>query len=471
MHNYHRSYFYLKTAIDLFLLAVSFLLASFLAKYRVYPETMFFDLERREIPMLLVLSIIWCFSAQATGLYDEFRSRTFSFELITVVKNCLIQILASVIILFGLKTLFISRYFIVANFLFQVVLLGIAKLALRLILIWVRSQGRNLRFILLVGAGKVGQEFCRTIGTFPHLGYRVTGFLDDQEQPALGNLYLGTLDRLDQVLQQRQVDEVVVALPNEARDSIGKVLFTCEQYPTQVRIIPNFFSWLSPRFHVSIFGNFPIISVRNNPLDELHWRFLKRFCDLAVSLFLFIFVFSWLWPLIAAAVKLSSPGPVLFKQERWGRKNKRIICYKFRTMYHECNDVDENGHFVQATKSDPRVTRVGRLLRKASLDEIPQFLNVLKGEMSIVGPRPHPTPINLESKDNIRRYMLRHLVKSGITGWAQVNGCRGVTDKPELMQRRIDYDIWYIENWSFWLDMQILFYTLRDIITKNPNAY
>jgi len=293
MHSYHRSYFYLKTALDLFLLAVSFLLASFLAKYRIFPATLFFALERREIPMLIALSMIWCFSAQATGLYDEFRSRTFSFELVTVVKNCLIQVLASVIILFALKTLFISRYFIVVNFLLQVVLLGASKLLLRLLLIWVRRQGRNLRFILIIGAGKIGQKFFRTIEMFPHLGYRVTGFLDDREQRSLGSLYLGTLDRLAQVLQQRQVDEVVVALPNEARDSIGKVLLTCEQYPTQVRIIPDFFSWLSPRFHVSIFGNFPIISVRNNPLDEMHWRFLKRSCDLAVSLFLVVFFFSW----------------------------------------------------------------------------------------------------------------------------------------------------------------------------------
>ena len=197
MHNYHRSYFYLKITIDILLLAACFILASFLAKYRIEFWRTFFDLDQREILMLLVLSIIWCFSAQATGLYDEFRSRTFSFELVTVIKNCLIQLVASVIILFVLKNLIISRYFIVVNFLFQVVLLGTSKLALRLILIWVRRQGRNLRFILIIGAGKVGQEFSRTIGTFPHLGYRVTGFLDDREQPALGSLYLGTLDRLD----------------------------------------------------------------------------------------------------------------------------------------------------------------------------------------------------------------------------------------------------------------------------------
>ncbi|HNB57005.1 MAG TPA: sugar transferase, partial [bacterium] len=162
---------------------------------------------------------------------------------------------------------------------------------------------------------------------------------------------------------------------------------------------------------------------------------------------------------------------VFFKQERWGRQNKKIICYKFRTMISQSRDVDDSGKYQQATQDDPRITPLGRFLRKTNLDELPQFWNVLMGQMSVVGPRPHPTPLNMESKEVIENYMLRHLVKPGITGWAQVNGYRGETRDPELMQKRVNHDIWYIENWSFWLDIQIIFLTVWQMIKYDTKGY
>jgi putative colanic acid biosynthesis UDP-glucose lipid carrier transferase len=178
-----------------------------------------------------------------------------------------------------------------------------------------------------------------------------------------------------------------------------------------------------------------------------------------------------LFPLIGILIKLDSKGPILFKQERWGKNNKKFNVYKFRSMTIKSRDTDKKGRYIQARKGDPRITRVGRLLRKSNLDELPQFINVLKGEMSIVGPRPHPIPLNLESKDKVRYYMLRHLVKSGITGWAQVNGLRGEIRSTEEMQKRVDYDLWYIENWSFYLDMQIIASTVFKMFKGDPNAY
>jgi putative colanic acid biosynthesis UDP-glucose lipid carrier transferase len=158
-------------------------------------------------------------------------------------------------------------------------------------------------------------------------------------------------------------------------------------------------------------------------------------------------------------------------QERWGRDNKKIKAYKFRSMRADSKTVDETGKYLQATQNDPRITKVGKFLRKTNLDELPQFWNVLKGEMSVVGPRSHPTPLNLESKDKVHLYMLRHLVKPGITGWAQVNGYRGETKDLSKMQKRIDYDIWYIENWSFFLDIQIIFMTVWNMVRGEENAY
>jgi putative colanic acid biosynthesis UDP-glucose lipid carrier transferase len=471
MQTLRRFYIYLKISTDLILLASSYVISSFLAKNRINPEILILDIKPEEIILFVVFYLIWYFSAKAIGLYDEFRSRTTSFELIAVFKCSSIQLISAVFILFMSNILMISRYFVIVYFLLQLVLVSLGKLGLRALMINMRKKGRNLRSMLIVGAGEVGRSFHKTILTYPQMGYYLIGFLDDQDQPELGSDYLGTIDNLEDVLQYGKVDEVVIALPNDALDRIDQVTTCCEKFPTNVRIIPDYFRLIAPRFNVSIVGDFPIISIRANPQDELHLRLLKRAFDLGVSILSFVFIFSWLWPVLAIIIKLSSPGPVFFKQERWGRKNRRIICYKFRSMVKDSRDIDENGKYLQATKNDSRVTPFGRFLRKTNIDEFPQFLNVLKGEMSIVGPRPHPTPLNIEAKENIRHYMLRHLVKPGISGWAQVNGYRGETSDSHLMQKRVEHDIWYIENWSFWFDIQIILMTIWKMFTGNPEAY
>ena len=340
-----------------------------------------------------------------------------------------------------------------------------------MILVWLQKNGHNLSQILIVGAGEVGLRFYHTILANSHLGYRVKGFVDEQPPTDLGNVYLGKIEQLGQVLERERIDEVIIALPNAAINKIGRVIAVCENYPTRVRIIPDYFEFMSPRFGISRFGGFPLISIRANPLEQMHWRLLKRSCDLIFTLLLFVAVFSWLWPLLALLIKISSPGPVFFKQERWGLKNAPIVCYKFRSMVKESRDVDENGHYQQATRDDKRITRLGGFLRRNNLDELPQFINVLKGEMSVVGPRPHPTPMNLEIKDSVQHYQLRHLIKPGITGWAQVNGFRGETSTPDLLRKRVELDIWYIENWSFLLDSKIVWLSIWLMFKGNPRAY
>jgi putative colanic acid biosynthesis UDP-glucose lipid carrier transferase len=461
MKKQHKSYFPIKIGADLFLLTASFLLSSFLSMKRIIPEQRFFQLETGEIILLLVLLGVWYFSSRATRLYDEFRSRTLSYELIALIKNCLIQIGASILFLFIIKTLIIHRFFIAVYFLLMVGSLGAWKIIFRKFLRWLMKRGYNLRRVIIVGAGEVGQRFAEMIDMHPQFGYRVAGFLDVRHKPDLGEFYLGTLNNLESILEANNIEEVIITLPNRMTKRINHIISVCGNFPVAVRIIPDHFELFMPKYEVSIFGSFPLITLTTNPLEELHWRILKRGFDLLLTVAIFACVFSWLWPIIALAVKLDSAGPVFFKQERWGRRNRRITCYKFRSMYKGSVETDENGRFLQASIDDPRITRVGRILRRAGLDELPQFINVLKGDMSVVGPRPHPTLLNLELRDIIRRYMLRHLVKPGITGWAQVKGLRGATTDPELMQKRIDHDLWYIENWSLWLDVRILFSTLR----------
>jgi len=207
------------------------------------------------------------------------------------------------------------------------------------------------------------------------------------------------------------------------------------------------------------------------PLGKASSRILKRGLDLALVLPSFAFILSWLWPFFALLIKLASPGPVLFRQKRWGRGGRPFVCYKFRSMVRESNDVDEKHRYLQATRNDWRVTPVGRFLRSRNLDELAQFFNVLKGDMSIVGPRPHPIPMNLQAQKIIRDYPRRHLVKPGITGWAQVNGLRGETCDVETLRRRVEADIWYIENWSFGLDLKIIWNSILAMLKGDANAY
>ena len=447
-----------------------FIIASFIFAYYV---------ERGKQPILsnshfILLFLLfsgWFIYSRSVGMYDEFRSRNFSFELISLIKVVYVQALTAIVGIFFIKEIDLSRTFILSYSISLLVFVGLQKFTLRQILNAIRKSGRNLRNILIVGAGEVGKNFYEAIKDNPHFGYKVIGFLDDKSKSYLNGHYLGQINQLSKILSANQIDNVLVALPNHAQEKVEEVVRICEQHTTRVKIIPDYFKVVSPKYSISMFGPFPVISVREDKVNSLHWRILKRVFDFTLSLFLFTFVFIWLWPIIGLIIKLDSKGPIFFKQERWGRDNLKFWAYKFRSMSKESKDVGKDGKYMQAKKNDPRITKFGAFLRKTNLDELPQFWNVLKGEMSLVGPRPHPIPLNMESKDNIKQYMIRHLVKPGITGWAQANGFRGETDRPGLMQKRIEHDIWYIENWTFLLDIQIIFLTIWRMLKGDPNAY
>jgi len=469
MQIYRTSLYLFRITLDIIVLVLSIILSAYITlKVNL---NMAFAINARLLLLILVLSVTWYFSAKVIGVYDEFHSRDFITELILTIKNIFVQSIAAMMVLFLVKEDTLSRYFIFMFTLILLVALTYEKYILRRVLIFLRGKGRNLRSLLIIGAGEVGRNFLDTVLQNPHFGYKVLGFLDDEKKPNLNGQYLGKISDLEKVLSTNLVDNVIVALPNYATDKVEDVVRTCEMHTTRVKIIPDYFKFISNRYDITMFGPFPLIAVRDDRLNELHWRMLKRSFDVVFTLLLFILVFSWLWPLLGFAIKITSPGPVFFKQERWGRNNEKFITYKFRSMKAGIKEVDENGKFKQATKDDPRVTKIGRFLRRTNLDELPQFWNVLKGDMSIVGPRPHPTPLNLESKNKVRLYMFRHLVKPGITGWAQVNGLRGETSDMSLMQQRIDFDVWYIENWTFMFDMQIISSTLWKMIKGDPQAY
>jgi exopolysaccharide biosynthesis polyprenyl glycosylphosphotransferase len=273
------------------------------------------------------------------------------------------------------------------------------------------------------------------------------------------------VENLEKTFTTMKIDEAVIAISEGSRHILETIIKICDKNAVKVHIIPDYHNLVSKRFQLSSFGEFPIITARREPLNEVQWRLVKRAFDIIFSFIVTILILSWLYPLILIISLIFDRGPVFFLQDRLGTKNNKFKCIKFRTMKYEKVQVDV---FKPVVENDPRITKIGKFLRKYNLDELPQFINVFIGDMSVVGPRPHAISYNdLYSKivDEIR---LRQNVKPGITGWAQIHGLRGdVTDEEENSKRtklRIDYDLWYIENWSFWLDIQIILLTIWQMI-------
>lgn len=451
---------------DYFILILSFSLALLLTFQKIHFQLSYFDGF-----LLLFQLILWFFVSKAFEIYDEYRSRSFFYELVAILKSMIIFTIFMIIILFIAGSKVHSRYFVAVDSLLLFSLLISSKILIRQVVVMLRKSGRNIRHMLIIGTGVVGQQFQKLINSNLSFGYNIIGFLDDDESFTDNKKYLGKIADLNAVLLKHQIDDIIIALPSQSTDLIEDIVNTCNAFTTRIRIIPDYFKFLSHKYSISMFGNFPIISVKNIHLDQIHWRLLKRAFDYVFTFFAFLFIFSWVWPIIAIAIKISSKGPVFFKQVRHGRDNRPFKAYKFRSMLTDSIEIDANGKYLQARKDDPRITKIGAFLRKTNLDELPQFINVLRGEMSIVGPRPHPIKLNEESRNHVSAYMQRHFVKPGITGWAQANGYRGETKEEGLMQKRIDHDIWYIENWSFLLDIQIIFMTVWSMIKGDENAY
>ena len=327
----------------------------------------------------------------------------------------------------------------------------------------------TVKDLVIVGDGPAAEEIFQYCEDQTVRGYRFCGvFNDGPIEGPLGAHVLGTVDALKEHVLRHRIDIVYCALPGTRREEITELMEFCERNTIRFRVIPSADSFIPvvQTSELEFHGAVPVSKLRREPLERAVNRAVKRAFDIVFSLLVITLVFTWLFPILALLVKLSSKGPVFFKQVRLGRDNKEFVCWKFRSMR-----MNKEADFKQATKNDPRVTAVGRFLRKSNLDETPQFLNVLFGQMSVVGPRPHPLRLNDQYCDIIDKYMVRHFVSPGITGWAQVNGFRGETNTPDLMEKRVELDIWYLENWSFTLDLKIVALTVLNMFRKDPNAY
>ena len=404
------------------------------------------------------------------GLYRSWRSDSTSRELGQVARCWVGAIIVVVVLVYAtggdsaeVRNV-IALWWVLglsATFLFRVII--------RTTLRYARSLGRNIRIAIIVGAGPVGISIAQRIKANPWMGIRVKGFYDDRvplgSMPAEGveAPVLGPVSAVVEDLAEQRPDQIYIALPMRAEETSTALVNALRDTAIEVHFIPDVFVFNLLNARLRDVGGIPTISVYESPLGG-PGRFFKRVEDVCLSVAI---LFVCLVPMlcIAAAIKLTSRGPAVFMQKRFGLNGEEITVWKFRTMVVSDERLE---HSRQATRGDDRITALGRFLRRTSLDELPQFLNVLYGSMSVVGPRPHPIALNEQYRALIGGYMLRHLVKPGITGLAQVKGWRGETDTIEKMEKRVQYDIEYIRNWSIWLDLKIVAVTVfRGFVHKN----
>lgn len=344
------------------------------------------------------------------------------------------------------------------------------RLAFRYFLELYRKQGGNVRKVILIGSHENMQELYHAMTDDPTSGYRVLGYFEDfpSDRYPSDVSYLGHLQEVNNFLKQNvgRVDQLYCSLPSARSAEIVPIINYCENHLVRFFSVPNVRNYLKRRMHFEMLGNVPVLSIRREPLELLENRIVKRTFDIVCSTLFLCTIFPFIYIIVGVAIKMSSPGPIFFKQKRSGEDGKEFWCYKFRSMR-----VNAQCDTLQATEHDPRKTRIGEIIRKTSIDELPQFINVFKGDMSIVGPRPHMLKHTQEYSLLINKFMVRHFVKPGITGWAQVTGYRGETKELWQMEGRVMRDIWYIEHWTFLLDLYIMYKTVYNAIHGEKEAY
>lgn len=397
---------------------------------------------------LLLYSIFLVLMYYVLGIYGADRIRRKREEGLHIVLVNGIGTLTFMAFCYVMRIVDFSRLMLVLFWLISSVLLVSKRMIVRGILAYYRKRGYNLKHVLIIGSGQLAYQYAQDIEQNPQWGYHLVGYIGDTRQSALGN-YLGRYAQMEQILEESDPDEVVIALDPQDIYLMPEIMEAADKAGVRLSLIPFFNDYIPRNPSIVAMGKTKLIDMRVTPLDDLGWSMVKRAVDIIGSLLL-IAVFSPVMLIVAVGVKLSSPGPVLFFQERIGRNKKPFKMLKFRSM--RVTGTENTGW---STDNDPRKTRFGSFIRKFSLDELPQFFNVLVGDMSLVGPRPE-VPFHVRHfKEEVPLYLLRQQVRPGITGWAQVHGLRGDTS----IEDRVQYDLWYIENWSIWLDLKILLMT------------
>lgn len=423
------------------------------------------DYNLREV--LLLLNFCYFFSLYFVPIQlhrsivylDKIVQRAFS------VISLLIFLFATCLIFLNVGDVLAT--FLVVYYVSTIVVFSCWRVFVRMLLKFYRRKGYNFKRVVIVGAGKNGMELYRAMRDDISSGFNILGFFDDNL--ALKDIlpsYLGTTDKVEEFAIAKDIDEIYCTLPGTNDEKILRMLNFAEKQMIRFYIVPEFYRNVKKSMVMEFLESVPLLTIRREPLQAFYNRALKRSFDLVFSSVVLCTIFPILYVLIGFLIKRSSPGPIFFKQKRTGLYGHDFECYKFRTMR-----VNDQADTMQAVKDDPRKTKIGDFLRRTNLDEFPQFINVFKGDMSVVGPRPHMLKHTEQYSALIDKYMVRHLVKPGVTGWAQVTGYRGETKTLEQMEGRVKRDVWYIENWTFFLDLKIIVVTLVNMFRGDKNAY
>lgn len=374
--------------------------------------------------------------------------------------NIILTLAFTAIVIGKYSAIFILKYYTLF-FLFG----GLARIGFSIYLKSYRKIRDNFKRIVVLGVNSFSIEFVNDIITHSEYGYKFMGFFSYKNSEDHENVRIEKFEKIYDFLLEYEIDEVYISLPSAPDYNIKTLIKFCQLNYIKVNFLNEFLHLLSRKtiqVDLDYNGPTPIVSVVKEPLEETTNKFLKRIFDITFSLGVIVFLFSWLYPIIAILIKMESKGPVLFKQRRTGLDNNPFYCYKFRTMR-----PNKDSDTKQAEENDCRITKIGAFLRKSSLDELPQFFNVLKGEMSVVGPRPHMLEHTRIYSKLIEPFMIRHWVKPGITGLAQIKGFRGETKEIRQMYQRVRMDVFYIQNWNFAFDLKMIFKTVLNIVTNS----
>ncbi len=450
------------TGLDLLVLNVLYLLCKIIFAKSIPGEhlDLFFQYWAISNGLWILLSFFFgTYGAKIILQFEFFIKRTFQVYLLWII--CIL------FYLFFFREFQSARLFIIST----IISFGLGLLLSRFLYLGIRNYYKNsnnlIKKVIILGYNDIAKKLTNYFEE-DGINTQVMGFIEDSENISELSHYpiLSNIGNALQTAKDLDVQEIYSTITPEQNKDIYELMYLAEKECIRFKIVPNLSVFITRDVHIEYFGDLPILSLRSEPLDDVGNRIKKRALDIIVSLLVIIFILSWLIPLLGLLIIIESPGPIFFKQLRTGKNKKPFYCLKFRSM-----KVNKESDLKQATTNDPRVTAIGRFIRKTSLDEFPQFINVFKGEMSLVGPRPHMIKHTSDFSKVVEDYMIRQFLKPGITGWAQINGYRGEITNPEAIKLRVYKDLWYLENWTLWLDIQILFLTIYHVVSGNENAF
>lgn len=419
------------------------------------------------IEFWLILNFFWLFISFISRTYTENNIINFEFFTKRTVQVYLLWVIAILVYLFFLRKFQISRFFIFITFINFAVGLLLNRFLYLGILYHFKSKDFLLKKILIIGYNETAKKL-ETYFEEEGINSLLVGFTEDEQNVTELSKHpiLSNIGNTIEIAREFNVVEIFSTITPEQNKYIYKLMNIAEKECIRFKIVPNFSLFINKPVYIDYIRDMPILSLRSEPLDDVGNRIKKRILDIAISFLVVVFILSWLIPLLGLLIFLESKGPIIFSQLRSGKNNKNFRCYKFRSMR-----MNKESDEKQASKNDSRITKVGRFIRKTSLDEFPQFINVLKGEMSLVGPRPHMVKHTSDYSKIVDQFMIRQFLKPGITGWAQINGFRGEITDPLQIKMRVNNDLWYLENWNIWLDIRIIFLTMYKILKGDQMAF